>query len=90
MENIKPLYGPPRSQEKRKFDRLYTCEACGKNHPTPQCLTRPNMPMAYQSKGKFQLWCDFDKKWGNHMMDDRYNCIYYMRGQAMEGLPNIA
>ena len=36
------------------------------------------------------LWCDFDKKWGNHTTEECYNWIRFMRRQMMGGLPHIA
>ena len=35
------------------------------------------------------LWCDFEKKWGNHMTEEYYNRIRFMRGQMMGGMTNV-
>ena len=45
--------------------------------------------MDNRQEGHPNLWCDFEKKWGNHMTEECYNCIRFMRGQMMGGLPNV-
>ena len=37
------------------------------------------------------LWCNFDKKLGNHTTKESYNCIEFMRDQQMiGGMQNFA
>ena len=45
--------------------------------------------MANRQEGRLALWYDFDKKWGNHMIEECYNRIRFMRGQMMGGMPNL-
>ena len=45
--------------------------------------------MANRQEGWAALWCDFDKKWGNHMTEECYNHITFMRGQMMGDVPNM-
>ena len=45
--------------------------------------------MANRQEGCLALWCDFDKKWDNHTMEECYNCIRFMRGQMMGRVPNV-
>ena len=73
--------------EPRRLERPYVCGHCGKNHATSQCL--PRNPMANRQEGRLALWCDFDKKWGNHTTEECYNRIKFMRGQIMGGMPNV-
>ena len=84
----KMLYGPPRTNEPRRADRPYVCGNCGDNHPTSQCL--PRAPGVPRQELRPSLWCDFDKKWGNHTTEECYNRIRFMKGQMMGGLPNTA
>ena len=73
--------------EPRRLERPYIYGHCGKNHPTSQCL--PRNPMENRKEGHPDLWCDFDKKWGNHTIEECYDCIRFMRGQMMGGMPNV-
>ena len=59
----------------------------GKIYPTSQYLSMN--PMVNRPKEQPTLWCDFDKKWDNHMIEECYNCIQFMRGQAMGGMPKV-
>ena len=77
MEKIEQLYGPQRAMQPR-IVTSYVCRQCGKNHPTSQFLSRN--PMVNRQEGRPTLWCDFDKKWGNHTTKESYNCIGFMRG----------
>ena len=45
--------------------------------------------MGNRQEGHPALWCNFDKKWGNHMTKGCYNRIRFMRGQMMGGMPNV-
>ena len=88
MEKMQQLYGPPQTSKPRRVDRPYVCENCGRNHPTSQCL--PGAPGVPRPKICPLLWCDFEKKWGNHTTEECYNRIRFMRGQMMGGLPHAA
>lgn len=86
MEKMQHLYGPPQTSEPRRVDRPYVCGNCGGNHPTSQCLPRaPGVPKLELHP---LLWCDFDKKWGNHTTEECYNRTSIMRGQMMGKLPH--
>ena len=50
----------------------------------PQRMDRPG-PTIAKLDGHLALWCDFDKKWGNHTTEECYNCIRFMRNQHMGG-----
>ena len=56
----------------------------------PQRMDRPR-PTVARSDGRPALWCDFNKKWGNHMTKECYNCIRFLRNQQTVGnVPNYA
>ena len=44
----------------------------------PQRMDRPRHVVARPDK-RSALWCDFNKKWGNHTAEECYNCIRFMR-----------
>ena len=46
----------------------------------PQRMNRPRLAVA-RLDGCPNLWCDFDKKWGNHTIEKCYNDIRFMRNQ---------
>ncbi len=88
IEKIQQLFGPIRGQDQnRRSDRQFVCGQCGGNHPTSQCLPKPN----YQKpEGRPALWCEFDKRWGNHRTEECYNRIRFMREHAMnQGNPRV-
>ena len=56
----------------------------------PQRMDRPG-PAVARPDGRPALWCDFDKKWGNHTIEECYNRIRFLRNQQMGGnMPNYA
>ena len=50
----------------------------------PQRMDRLR-PAIARPNGCLALWCNFNKKWGNHMIEEWYNCIRFMRSQQMGG-----
>ena len=50
----------------------------------PQRMDR-SRPTVARPDGRLALWCDFDKKWGNHIIEECYNHIRFMRNQQMGG-----
>ena len=85
IEKMQQLYGPPRALEPRRMERHYVCGSCGGNHPTNQCLPKVQGPAVLRPDGRPAIWCDFDKKWGNHTTEECFNRIRFMRQQAMGG-----
>ena len=88
IEKMQQMFGPIRGQDQiRRPDRQFVCGQCGGNHPTSQCLPKPT----YQKpEGRPALWCEFDKRWGNHTTEECYNCIRFMREQAInQGNPRV-
>ena len=47
-------------------------------------MDRPGLVVARLNKC-LALWCNFDKKWGNHIAKGFYNQIRFMRNQQMVG-----
>lgn len=87
MEKMQQLYAPPRASKPSRVDKPYVCGNCGGNHPTSQCLPRAFGVPRLETHPS--LWCDFDKKWGNHTTKECYNQIRLMRGQMMGGVPHM-
>ena len=50
----------------------------------PQRMDRLG-PANSRLDGCLSIWCEFDKKWGNHTTQECYNCIRFMRNQQMGG-----
>ena len=50
----------------------------------PQRMDR-SRPVVARPDGRLALWCNFEKKWGNHMREECYNHIRFMRNQQMGG-----
>ena len=54
----------------------------------PQRMDRPR-PAVARLDGRLALWCDFDKKWCNHTIEECYSHIRFLRNQQMGGnVPN--
>ena len=47
-------------------------------------MDRPR-PTIARLDGNLALWCNFDKKWGNHIGKECYNHIRFMRNKQMVG-----
>ena len=62
-KRMQQMYGPPRVA-KIQVDWPYICGICGVNHPTGQCA--PKNQGVVRQKPQQALWCNFDKRWGNH------------------------
>ena len=62
------------------------CENCAGDHPTSQCMLKPQNLVQHQPR--LDKWCDFEQKWTSHDTRDCWHKIRFMREQGMAPMPN--
>ncbi len=71
---------PPKPQDQPRFNKQYVCQSCGGDHPTSQCMLKPQNPA--QHIPRTDKWCDFENKWTNHETKDCWHRMRFLRKQG--------
>ena len=87
VKKMNQVFKPqPRPQEYQRFQKPYMCGNCAGDHPTSQCMLKPQNPVQHQPR--LDKWCDFEQKWTSHDTKDCWHRIRFMREQGMAPMPN--
>ena len=78
VKKMNQVFKPqPRPQEYQRFPKPCMCGNCAGDHPTSQCMLKPQNPVQHQPR--LDKWCDFEQKWTSHDTRDCWHRIRFMR-----------